>query len=223
MLRVTRLALIAAFVMGSSVVSARADIQVLVYLHASANPSVSGQTVLFTSVIGTWCGDGSQPVIYLYDGVQPGPFGWAYLPNLRLGQTTSYFHTGTLSVGTHRLYGQAPRCVYQQTTFVDLRIAEFFQVVRPAPAAAPRANAPAPPASPRLPSAPKLEWRHSAAGPVGPQTEMVAFNKQASIQSLTSPNGAVPIALLAVISAIVLGGLAYPWATRHRRRQLLRR
>jgi hypothetical protein len=223
MLRVTRLALIAAFVMGSSVVSARADIQVLVYLHASANPSLYGQNVLFTSVIGNWCGDGSQPVIYLYDGAQPGPFGWAYLPNLRLGQTTSYFHTGTLSVGTHRLWGQAPRCVYQNTTFVSLQIAEFFQVVKPAPAAAPRANPPAPQARPRLPTGPKLAWRRSAAGPVGPQTKLVAFDKQASITAAPSPDGAVPIALLAVISAIVLGGLAYPWAARQRRRQVLRR
>src|SRR5258708_2053846 len=166
MLRVTRLALIATFVMGSSVVSARADIQVLVYLHSSANPSVYGQNVLFTSVIGNWCGYGSQPVIYLYDGAQPGPFGWAYLPNLLLGQTTSYFHTGTLSVGTHRLWGQAPRCIYQQTVSVSLSINDFFQVVKPAPpAAAPRANPAAPQqARPRLPSAPKLELRHSTTG-----------------------------------------------------------
>ena len=223
MVRVTRLALIAAFVMGSSVTSAQADLQVTVYLHSSANPSVYGQQVLFTSVIGNWCGDGSQPIIYLYDGAQPGPFGWAYLPNLRLGQNTSYFHTGTLTVGTHRLWGYAPRCLYQNTTFVALSITDFLQIVKAAPAAAPRANPAAPQqAAPRLPSGLKVKWR-STAGPVGPQTEIVAFDKQASIQALASPNGAIPIALLAVISAIVLGGLAYPWAARHRRRQVLRR
>lgn len=216
MVRVTRLALIAAFVIAFSTTSAKAELQVTVYLHASANPSVYGQNVLFTSVIGNWCGYGSQPVIYLYDGAQPGPFGWAYLPNLLLGQTTSYFHTGTLSVGTHRLWGHAPRCVYQQTVFVDLSIAEFFQVVKPAPAAAPRANAPPPPAAPRMPAAPQHKWR-LAEGGVGPQTEMVAFEKQASIQAPSSPNGHLPVALLAVIGAIALGGLAYPWATRHRR------
>lgn len=217
------MAVITAFVMGSSVTSAQADLQVTAYLHSSANPSVYGQNVLFTSVIGDWCGYGSQPVIYLYDGAQPGPFGWAYLPNLLLGQTTSYFHTGPLSVGTHRLWGQAPRCVYQNTTFVSLTITDFLQVVKPAPAAAPRANPPPPQAAaPRLPSGPKVKWR-STGGPMGPQTEIVAFDKQASIQALPSPNGAVPIALLAVISAIALGGLAYPWAARHRRRQVLRR
>jgi len=216
------LALIAAFVMGSSVTSARAESQVTVYLHSSANPSVYDQNVLFTSVIGNVCFYGSQPVIYLYDGAQPGQFGWGYLPNLLLGQTTSYFHTGPLSVGTHRLWGYAPRCVDQYGAFISLTIADFFQVVKPAPAAAPRANPPAPQARPRLPSGPKVKWR-STAGPVGPQIEIVALDKQASIQALPSPNGAVPIALLAVISAIVLGGLAYPWAARRRRRQVLRR
>src|SRR5260370_24110946 len=160
MVRVTRLALIAAFVMGSSVTSARAES--IAYLHSSANPSVYGQNVLFTSVIGNVCFYGSQPVIYLYDGAQPGQFGWAYLPNLLLGQTTSYFHTGPLSVGTHRLWGYAPRCVDQNGVFISLTIPAFFQVVKPAPAAAPRANPPAPQAAPRLPSAPKGRWRSTA-------------------------------------------------------------
>jgi hypothetical protein len=220
MVRVARLALIAAFVMGSSMTSARAE--VLVTLHSSANPSVYGQNVLFTAYIGDVCGYGSQPIIYLYDGAQPGPFGWAYLPNTLLGQTTSYFHTGTLTVGTHRLWGQAPRCV-DNGNYIDLQISDFFQVVKPAPlAAAPRANPSAPKATLGLQSAPKLQI-HSAARPDRTQVGMAPFENQASIQTLPSPNGPVPIGVLAFIGAIALGGLGYSWAARQRRRQPLRR
>ena len=218
--------LIVALVMGLSVTSVRADntIQVNLTLRSPSNPSTYGQQLIFTVDVGHWCGYGSQPVIYLYDGAAPGPFGWAYLPNWNLQvPTISYFHSGLLSVGTHRLWGQAPRCIYQNTVWVDMQINDYFQVVKSAPlAAAPRANPGAPKVALGVQSAPKLQI-HSAARPARTPIEMARFENQASIQTLPSPNGPVPIGVLALIGAIALGGLGYSRAARRRRSQPLRR
>jgi hypothetical protein len=223
--RLARLVSIGLFVVALSVTSVRADntIQVNVTLRSPSNPSTYGQQLIFTVDVGHWCGDGSQPVIYLYDGAAAGPFGWAYLPNWNLPvPTISYFHSGLLSVGTHRLWGQAPRCIYQNTVWVDLHILDYFQTVKPAPAAAPRANPPGPKTVVGLQAAPKVQI-HSAARSVRTQVEMAPFEKQASIQALPSPSGAVPIGVLALVGVVALGGLGYSWAARQRRRPLLRR
>ena len=217
--------LIVALVMGLSVTSVRADntIQVNLTLRSPSNPSLYGQQLIFTVDVGHWCGYGSQPVIYLYDGAAAGPFGWAYLPNWNLPvPTISYFHSGLLSVGTHRLWGQAPRCIYQNTIWVDLHILDYFQTVKPASPAAPRANPPAPKEVVGLQSAPKVRT-HWGARPARAQVEMAPFEKQASIEALPSASGAVAVGMLALIGVIALGGLGYSWTARQRRRPLLGR
>jgi hypothetical protein len=149
--RLARLAVIAALVLGTTGATAHANDVETVPMTSSPNPSVYGEWVTFTIDVGNWCQAGGS-VLELWDG--PNYLSLVYLPNTFLGRTTSIWRSNTLSVGTHRLWGQTGShvCFYQPNIIVSLVISDYLQVVNPPPQ--PQAPAPPPPPPPTSPPTP---------------------------------------------------------------------
>jgi hypothetical protein len=216
-----RVALIAVFVAESTGVTAHADtVMVTVAMTSSPNPSVVGQRVWFTINVGDWCSSGGS-VLKLYDG--PNFLSLVYLPNTNLGKTTSIFATTKLSVGTHQMWGVAPFCLDKYNQFVELSIANYFQVVKAKPKVPPGSNATAPapkprpvakPSPSRSPSpAPSLasSARIDVPAPPAPRT----FVQGAAAPTPTSPRtpGGLAVLVAVLVAAVVVGGIRF----RHRR------
>jgi hypothetical protein len=181
----------------SSVINVHADAASLV---ASPNPSVVGQTVMFTATFNHYCSDGVDSAVFTIDGTPHS------VQALGDPTATARLSTSTLGVGTHlvRFDWSASQA---GTSTACSGSALIYQTVKPKPAPPP--SQPKPNPSPlSTPTPPPPPPASPAASPSeSPTASSARLTVDVSTGGSAAPSG--PLAMAGLALLFLLGGLTW--------------
>ncbi|MEA2644763.1 MAG: hypothetical protein QOG08_1789 [Chloroflexota bacterium] len=209
-----RLAVVAAFVLGSTTLAANAATSSFIYvpMTSSPNPSVYGQVVVFKIRTGTLCALGGHLVLS-----ENGNFiGIASMP--KAPSVFAYFETSHLSVGKHQINAWSDQgCFTELNNLVTVVGTDLMQIVKAKPKPPPvvfRPPSPSPVSRPVAARSPRPSPSPSPTPVPTPSPEPVALLQEGSAPpnpgAPATPGGLAAAAISIVIFG-VLAGAAYRW------------